>query len=606
MFLTLCRHSAQHHFRLAQQHLEAAQRLALAASAPPPQPRPSAPQEQATPSISRRDYLDVAWSYGYESAVDPDEGKFSPISPASSATSSFAATINDFGQMSQANALHPGLHAGRTRSAQGTTSVSPTPTEAFSSRSVRSMRSIERDAALAGLSQSSPTHRPARPPRRATEGAVPATGPLETPGTLAPSLYGGGLPPGLADRIGSRSTRQAATDSPASSSSTSAHAGYSAVPSHAGAQPLPSAPAASDGDVMSVYRDDGDDSLAGDFFDAESVFSHVTNSPLPSYGDAAAPPPVPAIPAQYLSASMPTQDAGVQRLPQPSGYARTTSQDDFHGFRPRQPARADGNPHATAQPSAPSPLASAPTPSHPVHAVQPQQPHAVPPFTSMQPHSYIIGANGQPIPVYASFPIPTAPTRAPLPIHSQPLQFNHSLPYLQTTPSRPMTQQYPPHTAHLSHSSASVAQHTIPSPSSAYAAAPIRPAIPPPPPVSLSQHPSTLSLSSSTLRAPSYASSEAGDRPHAGGAPSIRSTKSRMASLRAAVQRPHVRFMSPSPEAKSRAASDPGKGGKAAKKKAAGGGGSALKSGWDDDENESEEERERRKKAMSASLAMLL
>ncbi|GJN93989.1 hypothetical protein Rhopal_007052-T1 [Rhodotorula paludigena] len=518
--LVLSAYLAQHHFRLAQQHLEAAQRLALAASAPPPQPRPSAPQEQATPSISRRDYLDVASSYGYESAVDPDEGKFSPISPASSATSSFAATINDFGQMSLANALHPGLHAGRTRSAQGTTSVSPTPTEALSSRSVRSMRSIEREAALAGLSQSSPPHRPARPPRRATEGAVPATGPLETPGTLAPSLYGGGLLPSLADRIGSRSTRQAATDSPASSSSTSAHAGYSTVHSHDGAQPVPSAPAASDGDVLSVYRDDDDDSLAGDFFDAESVFSHVTNSPLPSYGDAAAPPPVPAIPAQYLSASMPTQDAGVQRLPQPSGYARTTSQDDFHGFRPRQ-----------------------------------------------APHSYIIGANGQPIPVYATFPIPTAP--APL-------------------------------------ASAPITQNTIPSPSSAYAAAPIRPAIPPPPPVSLSQHPSTVSLSSSTLRAPSYASSEAGDRPHPGGSPSIRSTKSRMASLRAAVQRPHVRFMSPSPEAKSRAASDPGKGGKAAKKKGAGGGGSALKSGWDDDENESEEERERRKKAMSASLAMLL
>lgn len=99
---------------------------------------------------------------------------------------------------------------------------------------------------------------------------------------------------------------------------------------------------------------DDEDDARSDFYDAESVVSHVTRATLPEYEDALAmsalPPPVPAIPSRFLT---PLQTgaaaAAVNNTLQGAISVTTTDppplfrtevreehEQDFHGFRPRQ------------------------------------------------------------------------------------------------------------------------------------------------------------------------------------------------------------------------------------------------------------------------------
>ena len=80
-------------------------------------------------------------------------------------------------------------------------------------------------------------------------------------------------------------------------------------------------------------------------------------------------------------------------------------------------------------------------------AIRPAHVHS-PPFSNLQPHAYVLSPTGQPIPIYsaAAFSAPAAiggtasPMAAPtsaatparantLPVHAQPLRFEHSVPY---------------------------------------------------------------------------------------------------------------------------------------------------------------------------------
>ena len=311
-------------------------------------------------------------------------------------------------------------------------------------------------------------------------------------------------------------------------------------------------------DVEGTFEDDDD--ARSDFFDAQSTISHVTNSPLPSYSDPYDRPAVPSIPEEYLRpvASAPPASLVGDSSGPPSPSPSHEPVDDFHGFRPRHappPQHYSSHPPSHPTHSAVPAHSSASQAPLAAHGPPPSAPIYVQPVAALggaQPHSYILGVDGRPIPVYSA-PAgphfragPPAP-RSALPIHSQPLQFDHSLPYAHRPPqpargpvvttagvhptltanASPL-QPYSPHASPLAPS----AVPTLSPQSSTASFAPFTVGLVPRPP-------SPSSSTTTTHRAPSI------------------SGRSRMASLRAAVKSPHVRFMSPSPEARSRASEPP-------------------------------------------------
>ncbi|BGP20019.1 hypothetical protein JCM10213_000599 [Rhodosporidiobolus nylandii] len=614
---------AQHHFRLAQQHLEAAQRLAMAAAAQPARPSPIAPSPLSScgsPAQPPHRQFDLMSSFGdEESVIDPSEPAHSPTSPD---TSLYDDATSEFGRLSIRDAVDASYDWRLSRSLSSLhpsswSESAPSPgvlsTSAASTRSAPTRSSsITKESLAATRVQEAPVHPvlPARRPqpaphRRATAGAAMAmtpmqSGSMQSASTLAPSLYGGGLPPGLPDRIG-------------------AVGGAALIPtsqSPAGATE-PSVMDEDDslvgsGDEVGPLRDFDD--AASDFHDAQSSFSHVTYATLPPYelSSPSPPPPVPALPPQFAAAAAiahpyaatptapPVPDAPLEReasdtasagssastarpsLPQPS------SQDDFHGFRPRvapgPPAAAPRtivnapSPYAISQPAYPAYGLPSSQPAAPAYrAVQPQPQAYVAPAGAtahLQPHSYILGPNGQPIPVYAapsSFPVGGPPppaasapiSRAPLPIHSQPLQFNHTFPYLHNAARQAGSAAHPSGIHHHSPSSSNLLSSA--STAQPYPSAPATVSHHHPGASSSSLTPSnssgapTVSFASAAPRRPSSAGSNGSNN----SAQTTFSTathstalKNRMASLRAKVRSPHVRFQSPDPtEAKARAMS---------------------------------------------------
>ncbi|BGP51613.1 hypothetical protein JCM10450v2_007563 [Rhodotorula kratochvilovae] len=626
---------AQHHFRLAQQHLEAAQRLALAAAAAPARPPPSAPSSTGSSRGHRvppAHWQDSASSSGYgDSAYGRDELQFSPITPTTDLES-------DFARLSVKRDASASYQEQRRSSLSGAKAGSPLYTSQVDLPSLK-YSSSPSSLSLRSAPSSQPRHphdvageldRPQPAPRRVTLGSGMSMTPLESASSLAPSLYGGGLPAGVADRLGVRGASTGS--SPAVSLAPSRSNAFSSSSTHSAhprARPSLETLAGLRGDSDAGHGDGGfdddDDDARSDFFDAQSTFSHVTNSPLPGYSEQFdSLPAVPHIPARYLQPSTPIEPNAPALASAPPASAATPASpdDEFHGFRPRHAVRAApgsaipwtpvaappaGVPAHTAARPAPPPQPSAP--SAPIYASPALSTHG------LQPHSYIIGADGRPIPVYASVGAPpahplragqaAAASRATLPIHSQPLQFDHSLPYAQQASSVGGRPAVAPLSTQALHPppGASLLQPYSPH------ASPLTPSSVP----TLSTHASASSLSA--LAALSRASSSETHVPTR--APSIAS-RSRMASLRAAVKSPHVRFMSPSPEARSRA-SEPAPA-RARRGMFGGGGGGEERrppAAEKEKENkkeekehdkgeESEEECRKRQRAMQQSLGMLL
>ncbi|GAA6060884.1 hypothetical protein JCM10212_000167 [Sporobolomyces blumeae] len=511
---------AQHHFRLAQQHLEAAQRLAMAASqssipsssAPPANPVDERDVMGDFHPASASDYTDYAESStGFESS-----SVYSPVSPVSYGSPEL---VNDFEHL----AVRPGvskdgrrLEIPRSRSlsnAASTSSLASSPTShrplppPSTSRhpAVASETHLDEKARSSSVSLRSspapsyPRPRPSRPSTAPSASPVPAPllerprQPYDDSAPLVPSLYGDSLPRGVRDRIGSISRESASAPSSTTSGSPQPHQ-YSSAPT-----------SFSEGALFEVDETESCvdfDDAASDFHDAQSSFSHVTTATLPPYdfggmargggGGGGMPPsampPVPEIPSAYLqeyeqttcarepvraptlrsqasysssvsaSTVAATQGGGMGRLPP------ARDQDEFHGFRPRiarPSAPPTSNPNSIHLMSsarwAPPPASYQARTDPPRHVYNQPVSQPVPPSGStqsdasyastvsgMQPHSYILSPEGRPIPVYASpvaggglsqpgpAAIPAhhvglAPTtsRAPLAIHSQPLEFDH-------------------------------------------------------------------------------------------------------------------------------------------------------------------------------------
>ncbi|GAA5840382.1 hypothetical protein JCM5353_002510 [Sporobolomyces roseus] len=508
---------------------------------------------------------------------------------------------------------------------------------------------------------------PTPPPSRSSQGSV---GQYQTSSaTMMPSLYGGTLPQGMADRIGAQPRPRLQPQAQPQSQPQryeedpfeleSSVGGYSEVGGY---------------EETDVGSNDG----MSDFHDAQSTYSHVTTATLPPYeygGQShSAPPPVPSIPPafrheqqaqpqyqqSYSNASLRPQTSFSSPLSQSTSssyqaqHRNGEDEEDFHGFRPRlgynSTAQQGQLRTPTTNPRNPYPITESaqwvpsrhPTISHPPSQSQPQPErlYAPPPTSSasqIQPHSYILGADGRPIPVYASLPPPPSSqsyqppsqaqynsplaqqqylspqhsiTRQPLPIHSQPLRFDHSLhiqPARSTAPPQAPSAQY----------SQPLSQFSLQPPTSAPS--------PPqqqqhayhlPPPSTFTQpvvpHGVSLtSLAQPTYRPPSATSSTSSEHSNYSTAPSTfgflspGGMKGRLGglaghslSLRKMVRSPHVRFKSPEPSIAETtnsggtvkfATNDAGVGG------GVGGGGGT-----------GEEKMERSAKAMKQSLGMLL
>lgn len=556
-------HAAQHHFRLAQQHLEAAQRLALAAV---DAPNRYARSNQSSIGSSRDPHTrhgfeqDSASSSAYDdSSNGPDEAGRSPVSPVSSLGQDLRRlSINQHLSSSWDERRRASLStAGSANAIEASAHGLPSPpplqySTSPSSISLRSAPALSRrrkgDGSL-NLPQ-----RPEPPPRRATVGASSTMPPFESASALVPSLYGGGVPPGVADRLGVRSASTGTSPSESLAvSRTTSSSSSSRSPTARSIEAGSSFPAAEEGSGGGAFEDDGDDGRS-DFFDAQSTISHVTNSPLPSYADPYERPAVPSIPEQYMRpapSAPPASTPGDEHrslLPSPE-----TPSDDFHGFRPRRAvSTASPQTRQVIEPFAPA--ASLPSLQPPLLARGPVYAQPVASLNGAQPHSYIMGADGQAIPVYSA-PAgpylradPPAP-RSTLPIHSQPLQFDHSLPYAQQ--SQTQAPRGPVITTAGVHPTLAAGVSPL-QPFSPHAS-PIAPSILP----ALTSQPSTASFAPFVGVVPRPSSPSASSTTtHTARAPSI-SARSRMASLRAAVRSPHVRFMSPTPEARSRAVREP-------------------------------------------------
>ncbi|GAA5912352.1 hypothetical protein JCM8208_003335 [Rhodotorula glutinis] len=571
---------AQHHFRLAQQHLEAAQRLSLAAVDSPSRYARST-QSSSVGSLrspqarfAREHEHDSASSsaYGESASGGQDDQLRSPVSAASASPierdlrrlsiDRHASSSYDERRRSALQVPAPGRALEPPSHVLPSSSSSSSPSSHFStspsSLSLRSAPSLPNRTADDGRAV---PQRPVPPPRRATVGAATAPATFESASALAPSLYGGGVPLGVPDRLCMRSA--SAGSSPADSVGVSRSASSSSSSSphwpRAALEP-PHSRSRVEHDAVDPSEDDDD--ARSDFFDAQSTISHVTNSPLPSYSDPYERPAVPSIPEEYLRpvASAPLASMVGDSSGPPSPSPSHEPVDDFHGFRPRHaPPPQQYSSHPPSHP-AHAPVVAHSSSSHPpfaAHGPPPSAPiyaHPVAALSGAQPHSYILGADGRPIPVYSA-PAgphfragPPAP-RSALPIHSQPLQFDHSLPYAHRPPQ---ASRGPVVTTAGVHPTLSANVSPL-QPYSPHAS-PLAPSSLP----TLSTQTSTASFAPFTLsvvpRPPSPSSSTTTTTTHR--APSI-SGRSRMASLRAAVKSPHVRFMSPSPEARSRASEPP-------------------------------------------------
>ncbi|GAA5956774.1 hypothetical protein JCM21900_002179 [Sporobolomyces salmonicolor] len=319
---------ARHHFRLAQQHLEAAQRLSLAAASQSAHPSPSVPPT----TFDERNVID---------------SRQSPV---------------DYVELSSEN-----------------------------DDSAR----VDRSLPTSTTSSSGPQHpRILRRPHTAPSSASGMT-PVESASALAPALYGSGLPPRELRRL--------------ESSSTSSASSYSA----------PAPPSISRRTGEELARNTEDDA-ASDFHDDQSTFSHVTYATLPPYEDArSSPPPFP------ISYGTHTHSDSCPQHQLQQTHLRTQA-----SSRPMDSISSRSSAHSRRRPRTTSSTASALDP-----AIIPL------PRPFCRPQSYFIGPNGQPVPVYASaFPVAASPAyypqppplqavpRAPLAIHSQPLEFNHTLP----------------------------------------------------------------------------------------------------------------------------------------------------------------------------------
>ncbi|GAA5866509.1 hypothetical protein JCM8547_000648 [Rhodosporidiobolus lusitaniae] len=687
---------AQHHFRLAQQHLEAAQRLAMAAAAQPGRPSPSAPSGATTASSeSQPAPFDLMSNFDGESCIDPTETLSSPVSPHST---TYDDAASEFGKLSVHDAvdasgfssyrlsrslssLHPSSWSesapspGILSTSAASTRSAPTPrTTSAASTPAPSVTTAAKEGPAHPVFPPRRPQPPAQPPRRTTALGAMAMTPMESASTLQPSLYGGGLPPGVLDRIGNTAVATRSAPSPR-------------VP----AQPEPqlqhversgAGDGMTDDDLVGSGsegghggREDGSgdfDDAASDFQDAQSVFSHVTYATLPPYEAAAGtpPPPVPALPSQFaaeaaansrLNTSYASQfhqhqpseptlpSAAPSAPPRPSLARASASEDDFHGFRPRlgaapaAPVATNGprtvvnapSPYA-ASPSTPtafhpyalaSPASSAPPPAQTYRQViqQQQPPHAyVAPAQAtahLQPHSYILGPNGQPIPVYAApsaFPVHSsappsavvaAGSRQPLAVHAQPLQYDHSLPYYSARQVPAPVSNGNTGAVYQSQPPPSAPSHPVIHPSTSSASLPqsfhSAPSAPPAPSITFSSSNGSTVSGGSTIRRPSSADSTASGNTTFSTATTSTALKNRMASLRSKMVRsPHVRFKSPDPEGnKARAVGGGGGGGK-----------SKMGSVFEDDDEEGgdlanmniEQRMAKQKKAMQMSMGMLM
>lgn len=390
-------HTAQHHFRLAQQHLEAAQRLAMAASHAPD---PAAPS--VSPSLDRRRADDLSPHLSHSSGSS---------TPDSDGVLARDALHSEFGQLCLDS---------NDDSKHGAAASSPSPRSTFP----YGQTSTPTNPKFATLPQSTPrrssvtsndqaTPRPARRPSAArvapastTDGhtAAEMDGSRMVVPTLVPSLYGGTLP-----------------TPPQSSHSSDCDAfEYDSI--------------------LGVDDDDDDErgsTIMSEYHEAQSTLSHATTTPLPPYE-------YERWSSQHAIRSSPViQPRYADEYEQAS--RRGFEAEAFHGFRPR------------LAPVAPYPITES---SRWVPQMTADQTFAPPPpppqQQQLQPHSYILGTDGRPIPVYASVPTPAPslsstagsyslphPSRPPPPstgrsssslatrpmlaIHSQPLEFDHSI-----------------------------------------------------------------------------------------------------------------------------------------------------------------------------------
>ncbi|BGP35301.1 hypothetical protein JCM10296v2_007136 [Rhodotorula toruloides] len=602
---------AQHHFRLAQQHLEAAQRLAMrAASAPAPNPQLLTPaSSNSSRHGARRHELPTGFE---ESVVDPDEASFnSPVSKSD--------TSGDLSLLSPREAIevtYDRRHSRRLSASLSTSAPEKSHMPPASAPSPSAL-SIRPAPSYRAFSTESTPPRPQPPPRRATVGVSAYSKTLEA----AKSVDSAHLSANAAEHARSASSSQSSTPRSTSTDPTAPPM----LPTAQSAQSDGSRPAAAPASAPSVrslqselealavdYEDTRsvagwtDDDARSDFFDAQSAFSHVTSSLPPGYEDAAA-PPVPAIPAHFLASQTPSATipspttlqqhvyasplSGPPTQP-PRRPARPNDSDGLHGFQPRQTGTrtvVNVSPASTAtvQPqyaALPAQYAGQST----LHSVS-AAPQAYSSATlahpaQLQPHSYILGPNGRPIPVYASFPVSAAPqvvqqpTRAPLPIHAQPLQYSHSLPYdQQQVPSVPamqphsrVTVAHPAHPAFFYYGSsppAAVAasahgltRHTSASSLPLYSTHVV--AHGPPPVPAVPQGATIRSKASSSALGQAAAAAAPTTRPptawsdassqHSVDTGSTAGRKSTLGRLRANLKSPHVRFMSPDPTQLSR------------------------------------------------------
>ncbi|GAA5912324.1 hypothetical protein JCM6882_002560 [Rhodosporidiobolus microsporus] len=562
---------AQHHFRLAQQHLEAAQRMALAAASRASRPPPSAPSSVFSPpsiiggALPREDYA--------ESVIDPDELPHSPRSTGSTSTvtatggDAYSGASSEFGRLSITDVVDASSDKRRSRSLSSLhpSAQAPHPVPSPSSAYPASTRSVPvRASSIAkrAVNTTAPAHPPLPPQRRRS------SPPREDEPTPAQAYALAQQQAPLQQQL----SQLEMEDDDLVGSSDGEHR-----------------------DSREQARNFFFDDAASEFGGDESTFSHVTNATLPpyelgygggGYGAGGAVPPVPPLPARFAA------EAAASAPPPATSTASSPNDDSFHGFRPRlavvqpsytstPPSSPSGGPRTVV--NAPSPYASHPYSASttsltftnprpapaPAHAPHPQAYIAPQVSTAhLQPHSYILGPNGQPIPVYASPaavppPQPSAPPhRHTLPIHAQPLHFDpHTLPYSHaiTNSARPPPSPAPvytqghassayassPQTLHPSHSTASFTPSAHSSASSSVSTLPT-------PTVSF-----TLA-SAPPARAPSTSGfSDSSSSSNHTTATSSTGMKGRMASLRAKVGGgggPRVRFKSPSPEgAKQRA-----------------------------------------------------
>lgn len=619
----------------------------MAASAPPSDSQLLMPASSVSSRHGGRQQLgrqhDLPAGYD-ESVVDPDELSFSsPVSKSDTSGDLSLLTPTEAIEATYDRRHSRRLSSSLSTSAPEKSSMPPASAPSPSALSIRSAPSYR------ALPIESAPPRPQPPPRRATVGAGASVKALEAATSAELVSVKGSLSANSSDRARSASSSQASTPPSTSTDPTA----LTRLPptqslpreaSHPAAGPTTATSVRSLQSELEALAFDYEDSrsMAGwteddarsDFFDAQSAFSHVTNSLPPDYDPA---PPVPAIPAHFLTSQTPSATIPSPATLQQHVYAsppsgpptqpprRPSRPDDgggLHGFQPRQTGTrtvVNVSPAltATAHPqysALPAHFAGQPS----LHAVS-AAPQAYPAATlaqsaRIQPHSYILGPNGQPIPVYASFPVSAAPqvvqqpARAPLPIHAQPLQYSHSLPYYQASsvptvhPHSRVTVAHPAHPAGFAYgstppaavaSAGRLARHTSASSLPLYSTHVVAPGPPSVPGAALRTKNSSSALdqavaSAPTTRPPS-AWSDASSQHSVDGGGSMSGRKSTLGKLRANLKSPHVRFMSPDPTQLSR------KDSKSSSSVASGTGG-----------GEDGDDLDKKRRALASSLGMLV